>query len=149
MLETATQQAAAVETAVEPVKRLQNDVLEQLMKPEVQQSLMVLVDQLPKLAEIATVLTKTYDLAQSIATDRVLIDDLKGGMEEFVKPIQEKAKGIASAAIEAGDRARLDTGTIGLFGLLRMLKDPQVQKIFRFTQAFLDVTAERQNQHQR
>lgn len=34
--------------------------------------------------------------------------------------------------------------TIGLFGLLRMLKDPQVQKLFRFAQAYLEVTGEKQ-----
>lgn len=120
------------------------DVLDQLMKPEVQKSLTELVEQLPKLAEMVTLMTKAYDVAQSLATDRVLIEDLKGGLGEFVKPIQDKAKGIASAAMEASDRAQSDSTTIGLFGLLKMLKDPQVQKMFRFAQAFLEVMAERQ-----
>ena len=35
-------------------------------------------------------------------------------------------------------------GSIGLFGLLRMLKDPQAQKLFRFAQAYLDITNEKQ-----
>ncbi|MED4601416.1 DUF1641 domain-containing protein [Paenibacillus validus] len=131
------------------ISRESLDVLDQLMKPEVQQSLTVLVDNLPKLAEMVTLLTKTYDLVQNVATDRVLIDDLKGGMEEFVKPIQEKVKSVAATAIEASDRAQAETATIGLFGLLKMLKDPQVQKMFRFAQAFLEVSAERQqNQRQ-
>ena len=127
-------------------KREPQDVLDQLMKPEVQESLTVLVENLPKLAEMVTILTKAYDLAQSVASDQVLIDDLKGGMNEFVKPITEKAKGVAAAAIEASDRAQAEHSTIGLFGLLKMLKDPQVQKTFRFVQAFLDVQAERQQQ---
>jgi len=122
------------------------DVLDQLIKPEVQESLTILVENLPKLAEMVTVLTKAYDFAQSVATDRVLIDDLKGGLEEFVQPIQEKAKGIAVAAIEAGERAQADTTTIGLFGMLKMLKDPQVQKSLRYAQAFLSVMAEKQQQ---
>jgi uncharacterized protein YjgD (DUF1641 family) len=83
---------------------------------------------------------------QTVANDRVLISDLKGGMEEFVKPIQDKAKGIAQAAIEASDRSQADTTTVGLFGILKMLKDPQVQKTLRFAQAFLEVMAERQQQ---
>lgn len=127
----------------------QTDVLDQLMKPEVQESLTVLVENLPKLAEMVTLMTKAYEFATTVANDQVLIDDLKGGMGEFVKPIQEKAKGIAAAAIEANDRAQSDANTIGLFGLLKMLKDPQVQKMFRFSQAFLDVLAERQRQQQR
>ncbi|MVP01630.1 DUF1641 domain-containing protein [Paenibacillus lutrae] len=122
------------------------DVLDQLMQPEVQESLTVLVENLPKLAEMVTIMTKAYDLAQSVATDQVLIDDLKGGMQEFVKPITEKAKGVAASAIEAGDRAQAETSTIGLFGLLKMLKDPTVQKSFRFVQAFLEIQADKQNQ---
>lgn len=143
-----TQQAAAEVATTATMTPQQTDVLDQLMKPEIQQSLTVLVENLPKLAEMTTVLTKTYDLVQTVANDRVLIDDLKGGMEEFVKPIQDKAKGIAQAAIEANDRSQAETTTVGLFGLLKMLKDPQVQKTLRFAQAFLEISAERQQQQQ-
>ncbi|WP_028559146.1 DUF1641 domain-containing protein [Paenibacillus pinihumi] len=122
------------------------DILDQLMKPEVQKSLTELVEHLPKLAEMVTIMTKAYDVAQTVATDKVLINDFAGGISEFVKPITDKAKGIASAAVEAGDRAQTEQSSIGLFGLLRMLKDPQVQKTLRFAQAFLDVQAERQKQ---
>lgn len=126
--------------------RVETDILDQLMKPEVQRSLSELVENLPKLAEMVTLLTKAYDFAQSVATDRILIEDLKGGIGEFVKPIQEKVKGVAAAAIEANERVQTESATIGLFGLLKMLKDPQVQKTLRFIQAFLDVSAERQKQ---
>lgn len=133
--------------ATQTISRESADVLDQLMKPEVQQSLTVLVENLPKLAELVTILTKTYDVVQNVVTDQVLIEDIKGGMEEFVKPIQEGAKGIASAAIEANDRvATAQTTSIGLFGILRMLKDPQVQKMLQLSQAFLDVMAERREQ---
>lgn len=122
------------------------DVLDQLLKPEVQESLTLLVDNLPKLAEMVNMLTKAYDFAQNVATDKVLINDFAQGIGEFVKPVQEKAKNIASAAIEAGDRSQADVGTtIGLFGMLKMLKDPEVQKTLRFAQAFLNVLAERKN----
>jgi len=145
MSETSTQQPASVEVAAKNV-RGELDVLDQLLKPEVQKSLTELVENLPKLAEMVTLMTKAYDLAQTVANDRVLIDDLKGGLEEFVKPIGEKAKGIAAAAVEASDRAHSESTTIGLFGILKMLKDPQVQSTLRFAQAFLAVMAERQNQ---
>jgi uncharacterized protein YjgD (DUF1641 family) len=123
------------------------DVLDQLMKPEVQQSLTVLVENLPKLTEMVTVMTGAYDVARSLATDPVFIGDMKNSMTEFVKPVTESAKGIASAAIEAGDRVQTESGTIGLFGLLKMLKDPNVQKGLRFASAFLDIMNERQAQN--
>ncbi|CAH1195201.1 putative protein YjlC [Paenibacillus allorhizoplanae] len=143
MSQTSTIQEAPVSIVTEP-KSL--DVLDQLLKPEVQESLTLLVDNLPKLAEMVNMLTKAYDFAQNVATDKVLINDFAQGIGEFVKPVQEKAKNIASAAIEAGERSQADVGTtIGLFGMLKMLKDPEVQKTLRFAQAFLNVLAERKN----
>ncbi|MFB5760068.1 DUF1641 domain-containing protein [Paenibacillus medicaginis] len=123
------------------------DVLDQLMKPEVQQSLTVLVENLPKLTEMVTVMTGAYDVARSLATDPVFIGDMKNSMTEFVKPVTESAKGIASAAIEAGDRVQTESGTVGLFAMLKMLKDPNVQKGLRFASAFLDIMNERQAQN--
>ena len=38
------------------------DLLDQLLKPEVQESVTYLVEQLPKLTEIVDFLTKAYDL---------------------------------------------------------------------------------------
>jgi len=138
-----SQEAVGSDAAVE---RNSQDVLDQLLKPEVQESLTVLVDNLPKLAEMVTFLTKAYDFAQNIVTDKVLINDFAHGIGEVAKPVVEKTKEIAAAAIEANDRAQTETaGTIGLFGILRMLKDPQVQKTLRFTQAFLQALAEKNN----
>ncbi|NOU64783.1 DUF1641 domain-containing protein [Paenibacillus sp. LMG 31461] len=143
MSQTSTVQEVPVSLVTEP-KSL--DVLDQLLKPEVQESLTLLVDNLPKLAEMVNMLTKAYDFAQNVATDKVLINDFAQGIGEFVKPVQEKAKNIASAAIEAGERSQTDVSTtIGLFGMLKMLKDPEVQKTLRFAQAFLNVLAERKN----
>jgi uncharacterized protein YjgD (DUF1641 family) len=134
------QDSSAVQSIVKP------DVLDQLLKPEVQEALTVLVDQLPKLTEMMTLLTKTYDLAQKVASDRVLIQDMVSGIQEVVKPLGEKVKGYASAAIEANDRAEQSEATIGLFGMLRLLKDPELQKMLRFSQAYLDILGERQKQ---
>lgn len=143
MIETVTKQP---ESGAEASSVRELDVLEQLLKPEVQSSLNVLVENLPKLAEMVTLLTKAYDVAATVANDKVLVNDMIHGVGEFVKPIQEKAKGFASAAIEANDRAQADaSSTIGLFGLLKMLKDPQVQSTFRFAQAFLEVLSERKH----
>lgn len=140
---TDNQQEVAV---TQEASRESRDVLDQLMKPEVQQSLTVLVENLPKLTEMVTMMTQAYDVAHSLATDPVFIGDMKSSMGEFVKPVTDSAKGLASAAIEANDRVQNESSTIGLFGLLKMLKDPNVQKTLRYSQAFLDVLNERQRE---
>ena len=127
----------------EQTKAEQLDVLDQLLKPEVQESLNALVEQLPKLTELVNILTKSYDFAQSVATDDVLKSDTIGAITEIVEPIKDSVKGIAATAIEAKDRAEESNEVIGLFGLLKMIKDPQAQKLFRFMNAYLEVSSER------
>jgi uncharacterized protein YjgD (DUF1641 family) len=124
-------------------KREQLDVLDQLLKPEVQESLTTLVDQLPKLTELVNILTKSYDFAQSVATDDVLKNDTIGAVTEIVEPIKDTVKNVAATIIEAKDRAEESNEVIGLFGLLKMIKDPQAQKLFRFMNAYLEVSSER------
>jgi uncharacterized protein YjgD (DUF1641 family) len=127
-------------------RQKQLDVLDQLLKPEVQESLNTLVEQLPKLTELVNILTKSYDFAQSVATDDVLKNDTVSAISEIATPVVHSVKGLAANAIEAKDRAEANNDVIGLFGLLKMLKDPQAQKLFRFAQAFLEVSSERKNQ---
>ncbi|WHY55920.1 DUF1641 domain-containing protein [Peribacillus simplex] len=127
-------------------RQKQLDVLDQLLKPEVQESLNTLVEQLPKLTELVNILTKSYDFAQSVATDDVLKNDTVSAISEIATPVVHSVKGLAANAIEAKDRAEVNHDVIGLFGLLKMMKDPQAQKLFRFAQAFLEVSAERKNQ---
>lgn len=139
--QTQPEQAAALNVGKE-----QLEVLEQLLKPEVQQSLTVLVEQLPKLTELVNVLTKSYDFVQAVATDDVLKSDTVGAVKELAGPVVDTVKSVAANAIEAKDRADASQEVIGLFGLLKMVKDPQVQKTFRFLNAYLQVAGERANQ---
>ncbi|MFE4142935.1 DUF1641 domain-containing protein [Peribacillus sp. YIM B13472] len=142
MSETITQS----QTEQLDARQKQLDVLDQLLKPEVQESLNTLVEQLPKLTELVNILTKSYDFAQSVATDDVLKNDTVSAISEIATPVVDSVKGLAANAIEAKDRAEVNHDVIGLFGLLRMMKDPQAQKLFRFAQAFLEVSSERKNQ---
>lgn len=125
------------------VSQEQLDVLDQLLKPEVQASLTTLVDNLPKLAEMTTLLTKAYEFATSVATDETLKNDTVAAVTEMASPVVGTAKSIAQTAIEAKDRADETTETVGVFGMLKMLKDPQVQAALRFANSFLQVAAER------
>jgi uncharacterized protein YjgD (DUF1641 family) len=123
------------------------DILDQLLKPEVQQSLTTLVEELPKLTEMVSVLTKYYDIAQSLATDEILKNDTASAIKEFAEPVKKTAKNVAATAMEAKDRAEGSHEVIGLFGMLRLLKDPQVQKVLRFAQSYLEVVSEREGQN--
>ena len=139
-------EAAAADIEQTSAQPTSKDVHDQLINPEVQASVNALLEQLPKLTEMMTTITKTYDLVQTVVNDRILIEDMKGSMAEMLGPVKDKVKYYASAAIEAGDRAKTDTTTIGLFDLIKLLKDPQVQKMFRFIQAFMNVISEREQQ---
>ncbi|GGA32917.1 DUF1641 domain-containing protein [Paenibacillus physcomitrellae] len=129
-----TQETAAAST---------KDLVDQLLKPEVQQSLTTLVDNLPKLTEMVNTLTQAYDVMQSLATDKVFVEDIKAGFTGVVGPVVGMAKNAAATAIEANDRAKKDNSTVSVFGLLKMLKDPNIQKALKFAQAYLDVTNEK------
>lgn len=143
MPETITQTKPEQESLQISASKGQLDVLDQLLKPEVQESLTALVEQLPKLTELVNILTKSYDFAQAVATDEVLKSDTVGAIQELAEPVKDTVKSIAATAIEAKDRAEESNEVIGLFGLLKMLKDPQAQKMFRFVNAYLQITAER------
>ncbi|MGH1080059.1 DUF1641 domain-containing protein [Bacillus cereus] len=145
MPETMTQTKPEQETVQISASQGQLDVLDQLLKPEVQESLTTLVEQLPKLTELVNILTKSYDFAQTVATDEVLKSDTVGAITELVEPVKDTVKSMAATAIEAKNRADESTEVIGLFGLLKLLKDPQAQKMFRFVNAYLQISAERNN----
>jgi len=145
MAETNTLEKIAQESQLLSAGQGKNDILDQLLKPEVQESLTVLVEQLPKLTELVNILTKSYDIAQSLATDEVLKNDTVGAIKELAEPVTATVKSVAATAIEAKDRADESTEVIGLFGLLKMLKDPQAQKLFRFIHAFLEISSEQKN----
>ncbi|MFP3490016.1 DUF1641 domain-containing protein, partial [Staphylococcus sp. SIMBA_130] len=67
-------------------------------------------------------------------------------MSEILHPVKNSVKDVAANAIEAKDEAEKSSEVIGLFGLLKMLKDPQAQKLFRFVNAYLKVSGEKSNQ---
>lgn len=122
------------------------DLLDQLLKPEVQESLTSLIDQLPKLTEVVNALTKSYDVVNALSNDEVFKSDMVHATTEIFEPVIHSAKGVASAVIEAKDRAEQSNETIGVFGLLKILKDPQAQKMLRFTQSYLQIMNERDQQ---
>ncbi|MCM3700891.1 DUF1641 domain-containing protein [Paenibacillus macerans] len=139
--ETKTEQGGALSAG-----QRERELLEQLLKPEVQESLSALVEQLPKLTEMVGAMTKSYDFFKSLSTDEVLKNDMIGGFAEVAGPVVGTVKNVAANVIEAKERADESQEVIGLFGLLKMLKDPQAQKLFRFVNAYLQVSGARDSQ---
>ena len=121
----------------------ERDLLEQLLKPEVQESLTQLVEQLPKLAEMMTVMTKYYDLIQLLVTDEILKKDTVEAVKEFTAPVAQTVKQVAANVIEAKDRAEESDEVIGIFGLLKLLKQPETQRLLRFVNAYVQVATEK------
>ncbi|GIO85917.1 hypothetical protein J25TS5_28490 [Paenibacillus faecis] len=149
MSEANTETKSAHETTITSSDNAQRDIVDQLLKPEVQESLTVLVQQLPKLTELVNILTKSYDFAKTVATDETLKSDTVGAISEIAGPVVGTVKNIAATVIEAKDRADASQEVIGLFGLLKMLKDPEAQKLFRFVNAYLQVAGEKSRQQQK
>ncbi|WP_050616354.1 DUF1641 domain-containing protein [Bacillus testis] len=143
MSETVTQPKSEQEVEQKTSNQEQQDVIDQLLQPEVQQSLTALVEQLPKLTELMDMLTKSYDFVQAVAKDETLKSDTVGAITEIVEPVKNSVKKVAATAIEAKDRAEASSEVVGLFGLLKMIKDPQAQKLFRFLNAYLQINAEK------
>ncbi|WP_339313891.1 DUF1641 domain-containing protein [Paenibacillus sp. FSL M7-0896] len=143
MSETVTQTLPEQEIPEAALPR--EDVLKELLKPEVQQSLILLVEQLPQITQMVSVLSKSLDFVQSVATDEVLKNDTVGAIKEMAGPVVGTAKNLAATVIEAKDRADASSETVSLFGMMKMIKDPQVQKALRFMNAYLQVSGERQS----
>lgn len=141
MSETITQ--TQPEPAAAAASFAKEDLLIQLLKPEVQQSLTVLVEQLPQITQLVSTLTKSMDFVQTLASDEVLKSDTVGAIKEIAEPVVGSVKNLAATAIEAKDRANESNEVISIFGLMKMIKDPQVQKLLRFLNAYLQVSGER------
>ncbi len=121
----------------------QNDVFDALLEPEVQKSLETLVQQLPKLTEITTLLVKAYDVASEALTDGETLEGLTRLVRDAVQPVTEKINNGKSVFEEAKLRAEKDNSHISVFTLLKLLKDPLVQKNLRFVFALLSVLGEK------
>ncbi|WP_379153430.1 DUF1641 domain-containing protein [Paenibacillus sp. sgz5001063] len=127
--------------------KINEELMDQLLKPEVQESLTTLVEQLPQITQLIGALSKSLDFVQAVASDDVLKNDTVGAIKELAEPVVDRVKTMAATVIEAKDRANESSETISLFGMMRMIKDPQMQKMLRFMNAYLQVSGER-NPHQ-
>ncbi len=106
------------------------------------ESLLVLIEKLPKMVKIVTKLEQMYDLLEAVATDKQSLAQILDGVKEFASPITQPISDGMTILQEA--KGRVDSvPRISLIGMMRMMNDPTVQKGLRMMQAVLDVMAER------
>ncbi|QQE80087.1 DUF1641 domain-containing protein [Alicyclobacillus sp. SO9] len=119
------------------------DVTELLLQPEVQHAVTELIQQLPKLAPLISLLGTGVEVATEALSDAEMMGGLETMVREKAKPLQTTVKNASEAIREAKSRAEKDNTYIGIFGVLRLLKDPNVQYALRFVQGMSDVVSER------
>lgn len=110
---------------------------------ETLESLVLLIEKLPKLVKMVSMLEQLYDTMEAVVTDKQSMNQLIDGVKELASPVVSPIEQGISVVKEARERAEGMQQRISLFGLMRMINDPTVQNGLRFTQALLDVVAER------
>lgn len=120
----------------------QADAFELLLKPENQDALRTIVEELPKLATAMRLFGKLYDAAEEVLSDGATVGAIEEILRDKAQPAWNKYKSVTDAAREAKDRAKNDNTHYGVFGILKLLKDPTLQKNLRFVQAFLEIQGE-------
>lgn len=64
-------------------------------------------------------------------------------VQDKIKPLQEKKAEYSDLLKEAGERAKRSNEHIGIFGVMRLLKDPTVQYALRYVSALTEMTSEK------
>lgn len=106
-------------------------------------SLIALLDKLPKLVKVLALVEQVADLAESIVTDKDTLTQLTHNVAEWTEPVRGKMQDGLSMMNEAKVRASKDRSSISVFGALKLLKDPTMQRGLRFANAMLAVMSER------
>lgn len=106
-------------------------------------SLIALLEKLPKLVPMVSALEKAADFINDIAKDKQSQQYLMNGAIELISPVMDRVQNGVSVVQEAKERAAKNNHNVSVLDLLKLLKDPTVQKSLRFIQAILQVVAER------
>ncbi len=117
----------------------EKDLPEVNFNQETVHSIATLINKLPKFAKYAESAERLVDFGQAVLSDKQSMEYLVEGMDSLTAPIYGMAQECTSVLEEAKKKARKDDSPIGIFTLLRMLKDPTVQSGLQFMRAVLDV----------
>lgn len=105
--------------------------------------LVTLIDKLPKLVRFVSLFEQVADITEAIVTDQESLAQITSSVAQWTDPVRSKVQDGMSIVNEAKQRAAKDRTTVSLFGALKLLKDPTVQRGLRFVNAALAVINER------
>ncbi|WP_055747342.1 DUF1641 domain-containing protein [Brevibacillus choshinensis] len=106
-------------------------------------ALFSLLEKMPKLLKYVNTIEQVADFVESVGQDKQSQEYLLKGMKGYIAPVTAQVETGVAVFREAKERAKNNHEAISIFGLLRLLKDPTVQKTLRFTQSLLEVLAEK------
>lgn len=110
---------------------------------ETLQAVATLINKLPKFAKYAEYAETFLDFGQAVISDKESIQYLTKGMESLTAPICQMMQQGASILEDVKKRADKEETPVGIFTLLKMLKDPTVQSGLQLIRAILAVIEDR------
>lgn len=105
-------------------------------------ALLSLFEKLPKIAQAVEMLEKVTPFIEVI-TKKENIVSVAEAADILIAPVTERVQEGMSMVKEAKARAQQRRDDVGIFDLLRILKDPTVQDGLKFVQSFLEIIAEK------
>lgn len=131
------------------IEEIVTDIEESLspyrITPENLQAAVSLLNRLPAILEIINQLEPVVLFAGSVLKDKESISYLKESLRETYETLTEGAESMIDIVKETKQRAEQQKGRekISVLGMLKMLKDPSVQKGFIYMKLFLEVINDR------
>ncbi|MGM0896460.1 MAG: hypothetical protein ACQEV0_01095 [Bacillota bacterium] len=123
---------------------MENKLAIQQLDMETLASLMALLEKLPSLIAAINKVEESLAFVAAISQDRESVDYLADQASAYAAPvIEEGRKGLAFIN-DVKNKAEQDQKRYSIFSLFKWLKDPAVQKGFRYINATLETLNEKQ-----
>lgn len=135
----------SLNTVLEKMPQLAELMTALTKNEETLQSLVTVIDGLPTLAKLLHLVDRLYSAGEDIVTDGSTLEGISKMAQGYVQPVVGSVQKGYRAFEIAKDRAAEDQTRYSVFSLLKMLKDPNIQKALRFTQALLDALGEQKS----
>ncbi|GAA4707289.1 DUF1641 domain-containing protein [Brevibacillus fulvus] len=116
--------------------------LSNVLNKENLEALLTIIEKLPQIAKMVELLDRVAPFLELVANKDNLVT-VAETLETLASPVKDRIQDGVSIVREAKERSAQNTTTVSVFGLLKMLKEPAVQNGLKFTQALLEVLAEK------
>ncbi|WP_338752154.1 hypothetical protein [Bacillus sp. FJAT-52991] len=103
-----------------------------------------LLEKLPLLLQLTEKLETVIRFAEQVLGDQQSIDYLQKSVEGYLEPVKTKINTGKTLWEEVQTKAEVNTQHISVFTVLKWIKDPSVQRILSYVQAFIDTMPKKQ-----